>query len=918
MIKMVEAGTKSRPKTEVKRLVKILRAAVGDKQASHPDSRTKMLEELRKAFKAGRAQIEADLLNGGRGSVCARKLAQQMDAILTALFQFAQTYIMPNYNSSGSERLVVVAVGGYGRGTLAPGSDIDLLFIHPHKQTPWGEKLTEYILYFLWDLGLKVGHAVRSEAQTIKMAKQDMTIRTATLEARFICGDKTLFERVMSRFAKDVVRHSGAEFISAKMGERQERHIRAGDARYVVEPDVKDGKGGLRDLQTLFWIAKYTYKLKADVELVHKGIFSKSEFNRFKKAENFLWVIRCHLHFLTKRADDRLSFETQTELAHRLGYEDRSGLRAVEHFMKHYFSVAKDVGDLTRIFCVSLEVANKKNKDFLGQTLTSLAYLGRLRGEKDFIVRNGRLDVANDKVFEKDPVNLIRMFVIAGRKDILFHPDALKIMTRNLWLIDKDVQNDRRANRYFLEILTSPQTVERILRRMNEAGVLGRFVREFGKIVALMQFNMYHTYTVDEHLIRAVGVLASLVQGKYEKSMPITFQLLPDVADIKILYVALFLHDIAKGRPEDHSIAGEKVARRLCPRFGLDAAQTDTVAWLIRHHLLMSEVAQSRDIMDPKTVEDFAATVQSLTRLRLLLILTMCDIRAVGPTTWTGWKGQLLRSLYNETATYLSVGQTGVPTSQRIAQAQKALRDKLDWDDSEIDTYVGLLGSAYWSRTETERQMAHAKLVRRAHNEGLGFVGSCTPNKFEAMTSLYIYAQDNPNLLSMIAGACALSNVNIAGAQVHTMTNGMALDSFLLSRKFDQDEDEELNAKRLIETVQVLLQGRRQLPKNLGYSSRRDKQVKPFDRPTEINIDNNLSKKYTVIEASGRDRTGLLYDLTRAMTDLSLTVVSAHIATYGEHAMDVFYVTDLTHMKIIDKARRKRIKTKLAQLFQHQ
>src|SRR5690606_33741835 len=468
--------------------------------------------------------------------------------------------------------------------TLFRSSDIDLLFILPYKQTPWGEQVTEYILYMLWDLGQKVGHAVRSVDECIRMARADMTVRTATLEARFLTGDKALFEQLTQRFETEIMPGTGPEFIAAKMAERDERHRQMGNTRYVVEPNVKDGKGGLRDLNTLFWIGKYFFFVRTSHELVGKGVLTAAEYRLFSRAEDFLWAVRCHLHFLTGRAYEKLTFDLQPALAHRLGYAERLGLLGVERFMKRYFLVAKDVGDLTRIISASLEFHHAKDMDIVGRVLAPFR-TGRtkIKGETDFIIDTGRLNIAAPDVFEKDPVNLIRMFMVAGREELLFHPDAIKVIRDNLRLIDARLCNDAKANANFLTILTSPLYVERILRQMNESGVLGKFVPDFGKIVALMQFNMYHHYTVDEHLIRAVGVMADIANGGLRKELPLTHELLPQLNDTRLLYVALFLHDIAKGRPEDHSVAGARIARRLCPRFGLTPAETDTVAWLIEH-----------------------------------------------------------------------------------------------------------------------------------------------------------------------------------------------------------------------------------------------------------------------------------------------------------------------------------------------
>lgn len=890
-------------------LIGELDALVGDGEAKSAAVRSAVLTLLRKTLAEARAGAEAELIETGKGTRCAQNLSAAEDEIIRAVHVFATTRVYPMTNPSGAETIALAAVGGYGRGTLAPGSDIDLLFILPYKQTPWGEQVTEYILYMLWDLGQKVGHAVRSVDECIRMARSDMTVRTATLEARYLTGEKTLFDQLVSRFETEIMPRTGPEFIAAKMAERDERHRQMGNTRYVVEPNIKDGKGGLRDLNTLFWIGKYFYRVKNAHELIDKGVFDQSEYRLFQRAEEFLWAVRCNLHFLTGRADEKLTFDVQPELARRMGYAERLGMLGVERFMKRYFLVAKDVGDLTRIFCTSLEIAHAKDMDLVGRVLAPFRRgKVKIKGEADFVIDSGRLNIAAPDIFEKDPVNLVKLFLVAGRQELHLHPDAIKAVRRSLRLIDNTVRADPRANAYFLTILTAPQYVERILRAMNESGVLGRFVPDFGKIVALMQFNMYHHYTVDEHLIRAVGVMAEIANGGLRDELPLTHELLPQLNDTRLLYVALFLHDIAKGRPEDHSIAGARIARRFCPRLGLSAAETDTVAWLVEHHLLMSQIAQARDLQDPETAKAFAEVVQSPQRLALLMILTACDIRAVGPGVWTGWKGSLLRALYFATEPLLSGGHSQVTQSDRVEDARNTLREALThWPPADVEAYIARHYDHYWLRAEPELQVEHARMIRHADMAGDAFAGSIRVKAFESITEVSFYTPDHPRLLSLIAGACTMQDASIIGAQIFSTRDGRAIDTFRLRRAFTSDEDEKVRATRIIDTVKQLLQGKRQILIDLGKESRHNRRLKPFSLPAEVMVSNNLSEKFTVIEVSGLDRIGLLHLLTREISDLNLTIGSAHIGTYGEKAVDVFYVTDLTGQKIMSKSRQKKI-----------
>jgi [protein-PII] uridylyltransferase len=644
-------------------------------------------------------QCEALLLADRGGLACAQRLSLAQDTLIETLYRVVTQHRYPLHNPSKGERLTVCAVGGYGRGTLAPQSDIDLLFLRPAKQTPWGEQVVESLLYYLWDCGFKVGHATRTVEECVRLAKSDMTIRTALLEARCILGDQPLFGALQVAFREQVVRGTAPEFVAAKLAERDGRHAKQGTSRYLVEPNVKESKGGLRDLNTLFWIGKYVYQVESEEELVTRGVFTAREYGRFVKGSDFLWATRCHIHFLNRRPDDRLSFDLQGELAERLGYTEHPGLQTVERFMKHYFLVAKDVGDLTRILCARLEEGEAKQRPLLDRMLGPLRRrnVKTLPGTSDFVVENGRLNVLDEGAFSRDPVNLLRFFALADRYDLALHPDATRLLTLSLKLVSPALRQNEVANAIFLDILTSKNRPETTLRKMNEAGLLGRFVPDFGKVVAMMQFNMYHHYTVDEHLLRTIGVLSNIETGKLKDEHPLSAALLPTIANRRALYVALFLHDIAKGRPEDHSVMGARIARRLSPRLGLSASETSLVCWLIEDHLVMSMTAQSRDLADPMTIETFVARVQTLERLKLLLILTVCDIRAVGPGVWNGWKGQLLRTLYYESEIILTGGHSQGLREQRVRSAQAMLFEALpQWSEQQRTSYAAMHYGPYW------------------------------------------------------------------------------------------------------------------------------------------------------------------------------------------------------------------------------
>ncbi|CAJ0871118.1 Bifunctional uridylyltransferase/uridylyl-removing enzyme [freshwater sediment metagenome] len=878
--------------------------------------RTAAVELFRAVLTDGRARARAGLEARGSGLACARLISQLQDELIGAIYDYVVNYVYPADNPTFAERLTIVAVGGYGRGMLAPGSDIDLLFLLPYKQTPWGESVVEAILYILWDLRQKVGHATRSVAECMKQSRADMTIRTTLLEARFLIGSLELFNELQDAFDREVARSDASEFVAAKLAERNTRVAKAGASRYLVEPNVKEGKGGLRDLNTLFWISKYVYRVRDPKELVAAGLFTSAELSLFERCEEFLWRVRCHLHFATERAEERLSFDVQTMMAKRLGYHDRDGLSRVERFMKHYFLVAKEVGDLTAIVCAALEERQAKPRAIFDRFLQPFR---RRRGkgpQGDFIITHDRINVADANVFHRDPVNIIRLFWMADHHGLPLHPDALRAVTLSLREIDADLRNDEEANRLFLEILLSRNMTEIILRRMNEAGVLGRFIPDFGRIVAMMQFNMYHHYTVDEHLLRAVGCLSDLEAGRLPVHQTLLGEILPTIVNRKVLYLGLFLHDIAKGRKDDHSVAGMEVARTLCPRLGFTPGETETVAWLVEHHLTMSSFAQSRDLSDRVTIESFASIVQTIERLKMLFVLTVCDISAVGPGVFDAWKAQLLRVLYWETEVVLGGGHSSVDRKSRVVAAIEELRAALpEWSDEQFETYARRHYPAYWLKVDVERKVRHAHMLAKLTGAETPLATAVELDSARGAVELTVIAPDHRRLLSIIAGGCAASGANIVDAHIFTTADGLALDTIFFSRAFDFDEDELRRARRIADFIAKALRGEVFVSDAVKARTKQSPANAAFSVAPEVVVDNSLSNVYTVIEVSGLDREGLLFDLTNAISKLSLNIASAHIVTFGERAVDTFYVTDLTGAKILSQQRHAAIKRQLLEVF---
>ncbi len=888
-----------------------LAAAVAEAVAANgmPKARPEVVELLRNALHEGRSELARRLAEKpSAGHECANGQSFLVDQIIRVIHDHVVADVYPAANRSSGERLTLIAVGGYGRGEMAPHSDVDIAFITPGKATAWCEQVIEAILYYLWDLGLKVGHSSRSLDEMVRMAKGDLTIRTAILEGRYLWGDQELYDEASRRFWADVVPGSQAQFVTEKLAERNARHKRMGDSRYVVEPNVKDGKGGLRDLQTLYWIGKYLHRVQTAAQLVDAGLFTQKEYRTFRRAENFLLAVRCHLHNITGRAEDRLTFDLQREVARRMHFADRTGKSAVERFMQYYFLQARHVGHLTGVFLAHIdeEMAAKKKARGL---LAGFRQKGRtLKGYKVF---GGKIAAPTNDWFNNDPVRLVEIFQLAEENALEVHPETMRMAARDVKAIDQAVRDDPRANALFLSLLTGRNDPETVLRWMNEAGVFGRFVPDFGKVGAQMQFDMYHHYTVDEHTIRAIGLLAAIERGEHKEDHPLSTEIIAELQNRRVLYVATLLHDIAKGRGGDHSVLGAEVANELCPRLGMSEGETETVAWLVRWHLLMSATAFKRDLADPKTILDFVAEVESVERLRLLLVLTVVDIRAVGPGIWNSWKRQLLTDLFDLAEEQLRLGHKRHGREQRIAAKKARVRELLGSRSEIVDQLESRFDDAYWI-AEPEDIIA-LNLPHYAAAKELDHRLSIHTEYYQARgaTLVTVVGDDHPGLFFRIAGAIHLAGGNVIDARIHTNRVGKAVDNFLVQDPLGKPFREEEQLDRLKRSIEDSLSGKIELVPQLAKRPLARTRADSFEVRPRVTFDNKASNRFTVIEVAARDRPALLNRLARALFENTLMVNSAHVTNYGERAVDTFYVTDLLGTKVETPTRLKAIERAL-------
>ncbi|MBR9762196.1 MAG: [protein-PII] uridylyltransferase [Rhodobacteraceae bacterium] len=877
-------------------------------RATTPDAasaRTRVVARLNEARNSGAAAIAEGL---SADPFAARKTTRAYtwltDCLLREVLEQA-TAGLPADTTAQLGDFAVCAVGGYGRGEMAPFSDVDLLFLTRKAMTPGLEALIEAMLYLLWDLHLKVGHSSRTIRECLKLGGEDYTIRTALMETRFLAGDAPLVDQLNDRLWSDLFKGTEKEFIEAKLEERYTRHQKQGGQRYVVEPNVKEGKGGLRDLQSLYWIGKYVHGVQSVGELVRLGLFTRDEYATFQKAEDFLWAVRCHLHLLAGRPQDQLTFDMQVQVAERMGYKDRGGRRGVEHFMQAYFRQANAVGELTRIFLTQLEAENVK-----GDAMLERVFRRRPKIGAPYEVVHGRLAVSDEESFLRDKLNMLRVFDEGLRTGMLLHPDAMRMVHANLDKIDDPMREDPEAAKIFLGTLLKHGNPERALRRMNELGLLAAFIPEFEPIVAMMQFNMYHHYTVDEHTIQCISNLAAIEHGDLQEELPVASTILAEGVNRRVLYVALLLHDIGKGREEEHAVLGAKIARKVAPRLGLTPEECDTVEWLVRYHLLMSDMAQKRDIADPRTVRDFAKAVRTRDRLDLLCVLTVCDIRGVGPGTWNNWKAQLLRTLYHQTRKALETGLEELNRTHRGQEAQRMLAERLTgWSPEDIERELARHYPPYWQGLHVSTQAAFAGMLRGGLPVDEIRIDLKADDDHDATRALFAMA-DHPGIFARLSGALALVGANVVDARTYTTVDGYATAAFWV-----QDAEgapyEASRLPRLTQMIHKILRGEVVTREAMQDRDRIKKRERAFKVSTSVAFDNEGSEIYTIIEVDTRDRPGLLHDLTRTLAAANVQISSAVIATYGEQVVDTFYVKDMFGLKLFSDSKQKALEAKL-------
>lgn len=824
-------------------------------------------EQARIALKNLHAEVAAAFDAGESGHDLCRRMSEGVDRILVGLWR--------KLAPSACKVVDLLAVGGYGRAELAPFSDWDIWLLVPEKAGKGLEDDIQAFLYALWDAGGKIGYAVRTPSETMEHIHNDWDAATAALEARLLDGQGHQYRQlqpVLQRF----FRRQRRRFVRAKLEEMNLRHQRAGDTAFLMEPDVKEGMGGLRDGQAIFWMARGWYGVHDQKELVRHGILSAKELSHLADARDFLLRCRVGLHLENGRAADRLSFEMQLALAERMGYESELGRPTVEVFMKDYFRHAGRMARVSRLLTMHFdELLNPK-------------FFARIQDLGDgFTLQGDRVGIVHANVFREDPLRLLRIFHVAqeGRRHL--SSTALRQIREDVLLIDDDFRHHPDARESFLAILRARRNVHWTLKQMNDTGILGRYIPEFRHVVGLGQFNRYHAYTVDEHTIRAVGEARNFIHGERQQRLDLAHEVVYRIHRPELLYLALIFHDIAKGMEGDHSENGARLARAFCQRLQLDVDATALVEWLVREHLTMAVTSQRCDLADPEVVRRFADTVGNLGRLYYLLLLTVADIAAVGPGVWNDWKGSLLKELFQATERYLAgqgrQSQAALDT-QRIRM--QAARDRLlDIESHLLDQAEGLLPHRCVAHFPPH-QLARILHLLAHHMRSYGVETWVDSRRGE--TLVIVLAPERPGLLAMLADAVGGSHVNIIAAQAFRLRDGRALDVFHIQSVDGQAFDEASDLGRIREKILKVLdtdQGLRP-PRR----PRLKRHILMEHVPVRVRHLPDASSRHTAIEVVAADRPGLLAELTYAISQEGYNIRNAAISTFGERVVDVFFL----------------------------
>jgi [protein-PII] uridylyltransferase len=867
-----------------------------EKRGAYLAAAREFLEHFREELKRGHRE-------GEDGMSVVKSITVMTDALVTRLF----SALSDDLHITKTGDLALVAIGGYGRGELNPYSDLDLMFLYSGKDSKRVEEVANRLLYFLWDLRLDVGYSVRTLSDCLEMASNDVTVKTALLDARLLTGSEPLFKELKKLMVTQVLAKRSDSFISEKLDELKTRREKYGSSVYILEPNIKEGEGCLRDLHTAMWVAKIKYKVDEPRELVIKGVLSEEELLLYFSSLNYLWRIRNELHYLAGRKNDQLTFDAQTSIARFFGYEDRGKTLAVELFMQDFYLHANRVEHFSSVLITKCSQREEGARKILG-------YFTRRPVGDGFYVMKGELVVPDESLIEKDPLRLIRIFEYAQKQGVALGLAAKGLIRDNLDLVNDKFRRSKEANASFFKILQSEKGVAETLQQMHHLGFLNRFLPEFERIYCKVQHDVYHIYTVDTHTLFAVEELARLWRGEHRDTLPLLTELALEVDKRWLLILAVLLHDVGKGSGGGHAEVGAELSKTVARRMGLTKEDSERLQFLVRNHLLLAHIAQRRDLHDERMIIQVARQMEKSENLKMLYLLTYADIKAVGPEVWTEWKGLLLQELYEKAFQVLERGDFKLEASgDRVKRVKRAIFDILtaDFPAQQVKDELQSLTTRHLLSYAPEVVAGHLKTLMELTDNLLVLKHSHEIER--GYTNCTVCTYDVPGLFSMITGVMAANGMNILGAQIHTNTNEKVLDILQVNSPQGFVITDGGRWARLESDLRQVLLGEVRVSALVAKRHRPSiltEKAKPTV-PARVEIDNEVSSDYTVIDIYAHDKVGLLYSITSTLTRLGLYIGVSKISTKVDQVADVFYVKDIFGQKLSDPTKLEEIRREL-------
>lgn len=884
-----------------------------DIHQTHGDSGKASFEEKRPLYLAAGKHflnrygesIRCEHASGADGDRIVRSLAAMVDTLMKKLFQCITGDVKSQ--NRGKEHIALVAIGGYGRGELNPYSDIDIMFLYSGKDGRRVEDIAKKILYFLWDMRLDVGYSVRTVDDCVEMAESDMTVKTALLDARLICGSPDLYKELQNVTLNQIMTRGSDSFIRHKIAELEARREKYGSSVYLLEPNIKEGEGGLRDLHAALWIAKVRFKVSDSRELVMKGVLTEDELDIYHKSLSYLWRIRNELHYLAERRNDQLTFGDQRRVASFLGYRDTGSELGVEEFLRDYYLHATRVEQFWSLMVSKCLRREEKARGILGYLVR------RPIGEGFFIIR-GELSIPDEKCIAENSARLMMLFEYAQKHGVEIGMQAKDLVRKNLHLIHDKFRRNREVNASFFAILRGSRGVGETLRLMHYLGFLIRFIPEFERVYCKAQHDLYHIYTVDIHSLFAVEEIVRLKNGVHREALPLLTRLADEVEKRELLLLAVLIHDIGKGEGGNHSEKGAALVPTMARRMGLTREDSERLEFLVRHHLLFAHIAQRRDLHDEKMIIQFAKQMGTSENLKMLYLLTYADLKAVGPDVWTDWKAMLMEELYEKTFAVLERGDFKYEArSERVKNVRKKVLELLEGEYSSglVKEELRALSTRHLLSNPPSALAEHIRMLLQLGNAP--FISRIRHETEGGFSSYAICTLDTPGLFSMIAGVMAANGINILGAQIHTSTNGKALDILQVNSPQGFVITDEVRWERMEEDLRQVIQGKvrvRALVEKRNRPTLLAEKVKPRF-PTVIDVDNDVSSEYTVLDIYTHDKVGLLYRITSTLSELGLYIGVSKISTKIDQVADVFYVKDIFGHKITSEEKLAEIRQRL-------